>query len=96
MTQEQKDKLISMIETYIDSTKEDLKIAPKMIGTLNKVIGINGFKKAEIGSPIWDSGDRYFIMLENIEGTRSLEVAYYKDTLSPFIDFYDKSMDIKG
>lgn len=87
MTQEQKNELVKIIESYIDSTKEDLKVAPKHVGYLNKPIGINGFKVANKDTHVFDSGDRYFIVLENLEGTRSLEISYYKSDLHTSIDF---------
>jgi len=58
-----------------------------MVGSLNKAQGINGFKKAEIGTPVFETDGKYFIMLESLDGKRNLEVFYYKDSLAPVIDF---------
>ena len=77
------DKLIDLIGRQ----SEDKTISPKMVGYLNQAQGINGFKLAEIGTPVFDSGDRYFIMLESLDEKRNLEVSYYKDTLKKVIDF---------
>lgn len=90
MTQEQKLVLADRILEYVNDCSEDKKAAPKMIGRLNRKLGIKGFKLAEVGDPVWDSGDRYFIILENLEGTRSLELAYYKEDLNNSIKHYER------
>jgi hypothetical protein len=84
-----KDKIaiMDLLLEQISLRTEDLKSVPKMIGSLNKVVGLNGFKKAEIGTPVFDTGDRYMIMLESLNGKISVEVTYYKETLSPSVDF---------
>jgi hypothetical protein len=58
------------------------------VGNLNKPQGIIGFKSAAIGTPVFDSGDRYTIILETIDGTKNLELTYYKNNLAPAIDFF--------
>jgi hypothetical protein len=78
---------MDLLLEQISLRTEDLKSVPKMIGSLNKVVGLNGFKKAEIGTPVFDTGDRYMIMLESLNGKISVEVTYYKETLSPSVDF---------
>ena len=48
---------------------------------------MNGFKKAEVGSPVFQKGDRYIIYLESLDGKTSVEIPFSKDTLKPAIDF---------
>lgn len=66
---------------------------PKMVGMLNKAQGLNGFKPAEVGTPVFDAGDKYFLMFESLDGKRNVEVSYYKDTLGPVIDFKKDKLD---
>lgn len=80
-------KLVDSILKGVQEQQEDKHISPKMIGHLNIVFGLNGFKKADIGTPVFDSGDRYFIMLETLDGKKCLEVTFYNDTLKSSIDF---------
>ena len=87
MKNEIKIQIFDTLLELLNRNQEDKTISPKMVGTLNKRTGINGFKVAEIGTPVFDSGDKYFVMLESLDGVRNLEVSYYKDTLKPSIDF---------
>jgi len=87
MKNEDKIRLAELVLSFVSSLTEDKTISPKMIGKLNKSTGINGFKIAEIGTPVFDDGNRYFIVLESLDGKRSLEIPYYKDSLKASIDF---------
>ena len=80
--------LMDLILRFVGDRTEDKTISPKNIGTLNKPTGLNGFKRAEIGTPVFDDGIRYFIMLESLDGKRNLELTYYKESLKSSIDFY--------
>jgi hypothetical protein len=40
--------------------------APVLVGTLTRKEGITGFVPAEIGHPVFDTGDRYVIYLQSI------------------------------
>lgn len=51
-------------------------------GVLSKVQGLNGFKKCEIGTPVYEKGDRYILYMESIDGKTVVEVPYYKEDLS--------------
>lgn len=83
-------KLMDMMLDYIHQmTPQGNSDKPIHVGSLNKPQGIVGFKVAEIGSPVFDIGDRYMIMLETLDGKRNLEVCYYKETLKPAINFYE-------
>ena len=66
--------------------EEEAVAAPKHIGTLNKAWGMNGYKTAEIGSPVFATSDRYFIFIETVDGKTSLQINFYKETLEPIID----------
>lgn len=88
MKDKEKLQLANMILEFFSNTgKETSNDVPKMVGTLNKVWGLNGFKKAEIGNPVFNKGDRYVIYLESLDGKTSVEVPFLKETLSPAIDF---------
>ncbi len=89
MTDKQKIQLADVILNYLQDLQENTKETPKMIGVLNKETGIKGFKTADIGTPIFDRGDKYFIILETLDGKDNLQVSYYKDTLKPNINFYE-------
>lgn len=87
MTKDDKIKLGELILDFISARTEDKTISPKHVGYLNKQQGINGYKKAEIGTPVFETNDRYFFMLESLDGKTNLEMTYYKETLKPVIDF---------
>lgn len=87
MTPEDKIQVFDLFVEHLSRFSENKAVAPKNIGTLNKAQGLNGFKPAEVGTPVFDSGDRYFIMLESLDGKRNVEMSYYKETLKPVIDF---------
>jgi ribosomal 30S subunit maturation factor RimM len=86
MTDEDKILLVNrIIELVRDTqTSEDM---PIMVGTLNKAQGINGFVVAEIGHPVFEFKQRYLIYLQSIDGKTTVTVPYYKETLSPVIEF---------
>jgi len=65
----------------------DINNVPIMVGTLNKAQGLNGFKKADIGHPVFEFKDRYIIYLESYDGKTTVAVPYYKETLGPVINF---------
>jgi hypothetical protein len=80
------DQFLDMISIH---QKTESVFVPRQIGTLNKIIGQNGFKKAEPKTPVFDLGDRYMIMMESLDGKRNVEVTYYKETLKDAINFGD-------
>lgn len=98
MTNEQKIQLAEIIIREMEKsfTGEDM---PVMVGVLNKGIGVNGFKMAEIGHPVFEYKDRYIIYLESqtpdkiskanepvIYQDFKVAIPYYKETLEAFID----------
>lgn len=91
MTNEQK---IELADRIIELYKQFIEEAPKqkVIGMLNKATGINGYKLAQVGTPVIDVGSRYIIILETLDGKRNIEIPYYKETLSPIIDFYEQNV----
>lgn len=80
-------RIFDMLIDLLSRHQEDTTSTPKMIGTLNRATGINGFKLAETGTPVFDSGDRYLIMLESLDGKTNVEMTYHKETLKQSIDF---------
>ncbi len=98
MTNEQKIQLAEIIIREMEKsfTGEDM---PVMVGVLNMATGINGFKLAEIGHPVFEYKDRFIIYLESLTPDKIIKVnepviyqdfkvatPYYKETLEPFID----------
>ena len=79
--------------SQIKSDFSDKKISeekPKLIGYLKKAIGFNGYKTNDIGSSVYEYKERYQIeIIPLIEGGQLQKgiVRYYKDTLTPDIDF---------
>ena len=60
---------------------------PILIGHLNKILGYNGFNKIEIGTPVYSFKDRYYFEMTPINGGKVVIQKFYKDTLTPCIDF---------
>jgi hypothetical protein len=87
MTNEQKillaDKLIDLVEYFTPEAEQPKRV----IGTLKVVYGLNGFKKAELGTPVFEYNGKYLIMLESLNGKTGFEVTFYKDTLMDSIEF---------
>lgn len=84
MDDEQKIQLADMIVGVMKSylTAEDM---PIMVGTLISPQGIKGFDAAEIGSPVFEYKDRYIVYLKN--SLTTVAIPYYKESLSPVINF---------
>ncbi len=74
--------IINLLDNFKSSTN-----TPRQIGTLNKKQGINGFKPAEINTPVFLDKDKYIIYLESLDGKTNVIIPYNKETLTPFIDF---------
>lgn len=87
MKNEDKLRLADQVIRFIEELSEGQVNMPVMVGTLKRVWGLNGFKKAEIGTPVFEFNDRYIIYLETLNGDRNVEVPFYKDTLKPVIEF---------
>lgn len=85
MTDSQKISIINQILDLISTT--DKEALPVLVGTLNSAQGIVGFKVAEIGHPIFEFRDKYIIYLERNDGKLTVEVPYYKESLSPKINY---------
>ena len=86
MTDKEKVDLMDYIIRYMEEKVISADM-PVMIGTLNKALGLNGFKRADVGHPVFEFKDRYIIYLESNDGKTTVSVPYYKDTLKPVIDF---------
>lgn len=86
MNDKEKIDLMDYIIKYMQEkvTSQDM---PIMVGSLNKQNGVIGFKKADIGHPVFEFKDRYIIYLESNDGKTIISVPYYKETLKNAIDF---------
>ncbi len=82
-----KERIFDLLVEQLSRYQDDKQLMPKMVGMLNKQVGLNGFKVAEIGTPIFDTGDRYLLMLESLDGKTNVEMTYYKETLKSSINF---------
>lgn len=87
MTNEEKILLADRIIALINDFKTETAPIPKAIGELNIKYGLNGFKPAGIGTPVFEFQGKYLIYLESISGDRSVEVPFNKDTLKQYIKF---------
>lgn len=100
MTDKDKIQLTNIIIKYLQEHKSNIGDGlPWMVGTLTKRQGINGFKPAEIGHPVFEYKDRYIIYVESETPLVTKEhgkpmtiehytvaISYYKETLEPHID----------
>lgn len=86
MLDEQKISLMNYIIKHMEENVSSNDM-PVLIGTLNKPTGIKGFVTAEIGHPVFEFKDRYIIYLVSDNGKTTVSVPYYKNTLTPSIDF---------
>ena len=82
-----KERIFDLLVEQLSRYQDDKQLMPKMVGILNKRVGLNGFKVAEVGTPIFDTGDRYLLMLESLDGKTNVEMTYYKETLKSSINF---------
>ena len=81
--------LADLILSYFeDKSKHNPINTPESIGVLNKPQGIIGFKLAPIGTPVFAEGDKYFIYVETLDGTKNHKISYHKKSLEPAIDFF--------
>jgi hypothetical protein len=87
MKNEDKIRIFDLLVEQLSRYQDDKQLTPKMVGMLNKRVGLNGFKVAEVGTPIFDTGDRYLLMLESLDGKTNVEMTYYKETLKSSINF---------
>lgn len=79
------DMIIRFISEHADKkTKDDM---PVMVGTLNRVVGINGFVKAQPGDPVFEYRDRYVIYLVSVDGKQTVSIPYYKHNFKDSINF---------
>ena len=60
---------------------------PVLVGTLNKVFGFNGFKKAEIGTEVYNFKDKYYFEIYPLSEGNPIKSTYYKTDLTPCINF---------
>ena len=87
MTDEYKIRLADMVLDFVSSASEDRKNLPRHIGYLKEKMGpIIGFKPLNEGTPVFDTGDKYLLIMESLDGKRNVEMTYYKkkDELFPY------------
>lgn len=89
MTNEEKILLADKIISLISDFKTETSPMPKAIGNLKIKYGLNGFKPAEIGTPVFEFQGKYLIYLESISGDRSVEVPFNKETLANNINLFN-------
>ena len=77
MTDKDKIELADYILNFVarNSQSED---TPIMVGTLNKPYGFNGFKRAEIGTPVFKHKGEYIVYFETINGDKGISVRFGK------------------
>ena len=57
--------LANLVLSFLGDMNKDTTNHPKMIGTLNKRQGFNGFKPIEVGTPVFEKADRYILVMES-------------------------------
>ena len=87
MKDKQKIQLANLVLEFLAGDKENSIDSPIMVGILNKSWGMNGFKLALPGTPVFQKGDKYVLYIESLDGKVSLEVPFNKETLKPAINF---------
>lgn len=90
MTDEDKLDLMNIIIRFMEDKASSSDI-PVMVGTLSRPQGINGFKRADIGHPVFEFKDRYVIYLVRNDGEVTVTIPYYKESLTSSINFGGKS-----
>lgn len=62
---------------------------PILVGYLNKKFGYQQYEPIEIGTPVYETRDRYFFKMKLIRKgiTHIHRQNFYKETLKPCIDF---------
>lgn len=84
MTNEEKILFADYILRFFKKEEQEM---PKQIGVLNRAQGFNWYKKCDVGHPVYEYKDRYYIYVESNDGKMTMPVPYYKETLRPLIDF---------
>lgn len=62
---------------------------PILVGKLNKEFGYNGFEPIKIGTNVYSHRDVYFFEMTPIIGVKNVIQKFYKETLTPCINFFD-------
>lgn len=57
----------------------------KMCGTLVKRQGVKGYHPCKVGHEVYETEDRYILKMTTVDGSRTVDIPYYKETLKPFI-----------
>lgn len=61
-----------------------------LIGHLNKAFGFNGYQKIDVGSDVFLYQDRYFFYMYPLDSNKPpVPCKFYKETLTPCINFLD-------
>lgn len=84
-----KESILSVKKALSFEKEAENQVWVESIGTLTKAYGQVGYNTAEIGHPVFETNDRYFIVLTRDKGA-DLKVYFYKETLKYYINFYDK------
>jgi hypothetical protein len=80
------DKIMQLFNADVSLAEEQ----PILIGYLNRKFGYNGFKKNEIGTPVYSFKDVYYFEIIPLNGNKNINQKFYKESLSPAINFINK------
>lgn len=75
MNDQQKIALAECVLAFLKENTASVEI-PKAVDTLAQSFGLNGFKKADIGTPVFEYRDKYLVYLETLDGKRTVEVPF--------------------
>lgn len=93
ITHESYIELKRLVDEYENSQQQSVNEfdrPPILVGHLNKVFGYNGYEKIEIGSEVYLHQDRYFFVMFPTNGGKPVPCRFYKETLSPCINFLEQ------
>lgn len=65
----------------------------KLIGTLTKTFGYNGFQLIEIGTKVFEINDRYCFEMNHLNSNKKSIQKFYKEDLKAHIKFRDCNFD---
>jgi len=73
---------VELFDKIYELLKEETKSSNilQCAGTLTRAQGINGFKLCDIGTPVFEKGDKYVLFMETLDGKTVVEVPYNKES----------------
>ena len=81
-------KAIEIYSLFYNSEEDSIDLDKViLVGHLNKVFGYEGYKPVEIGTPVYETKDRYYFEIETLNGKIKNIQKFYKEDLYKCINF---------